>query len=149
MSIVITALPTGEPDVRRTPGTIVVADQPGSFPCRRCLRDAEVGERMLLVPYNPFEVRSPYVGEGPVFVHADGCEPYADDGVVPDQLRRRLLAGRAYDGEGMMVSAEVVEGTDLEAGLDALFAAPGAEFVHLHYARPGCFACRVDRSPVR
>ena len=100
MSIVINALPAGEPDVRRKPGRILVADEPGSFPCRRCMRDAEVGERMLLVPYNPFELRSPYVGDGPVFVHADGCEPYAFDGAVPDQLRRRLLAARAYDGEG-------------------------------------------------
>ena len=88
---------------------------------------------------------SPYVGDGPVFVHADGCEPYAFDGAVPNQLRRRLLAARAYDGEGMMVGSEVVEGAELEAGLDDLFAAPGAAFVHLHYARPGCFACRVDQ----
>lgn len=29
MSIVINALPAGEPDVRRKPGRILVADEPG------------------------------------------------------------------------------------------------------------------------
>ena len=37
-----------------------VADEKPSFPCRQCLRDAEIGEELLLVSYDPFEIDSPY-----------------------------------------------------------------------------------------
>src|SRR4051794_31844167 len=56
-------------------------------PCRRCLRDAEPGEPLVLASYDPFTVRSPYAGEGPVFVHADGCEPFhSAPGEVSEQV---------------------------------------------------------------
>ena len=37
------------------PGAVrVIADKPSSFPCRRCLRDAEPGELLALTAYTPF-----------------------------------------------------------------------------------------------
>ena len=44
-----------------------------------------------------------------------------------------------------MVDAEVGEGTGLEALIEQLFARPDVAYLHLHHARRGCFACRVDR----
>ncbi len=46
----------------------------------------------------------------------------------------------------MMADAEVVEGTKLEAELDRLFLDTRVDFVHMHNARPGCFAVRVARA---
>ena len=143
MKIQIHALPGGEPVLHRTQ-TVVIADEPNAFPCRRCMTDAEPGERMLLLPYDPFPAESPYSGRGPVFVHADGCEPFRQNGEVPEQLRRRLLAIRAYDRNAMMIGADVVDGTFLEGAAQRLLDAPGAKYAHVHYARPGCFACRVE-----
>jgi hypothetical protein len=147
MTHVIHALPAGEPDQTHPSARVVVADAPDSYPCRRCLTDARVGERLLLLPYDPFPQSGPYTGAGPIFVHADGCQGFRFTGEVPGQLRRRLLALRAYDQACMMTSAEVVEGGELEGALGEAFAAADTAFVHLHYARPGCFACRVDRAP--
>ena len=43
----------------------------------------------MLASYDPFTVRSPYAGEGPVFVHADGCEPFAPEpGAISEQVAR-------------------------------------------------------------
>jgi hypothetical protein len=123
----------------------MVADQPNSYPCRRCLLDAEVGETMLLVSYDPFLGDSPYRGAGPIFVHERHCEPFDKSAAVPDQLRRRLLSLRAYDDHHMLTGAEVVEGRDLESAVDALFADRSAAYIHVHNARPGCFAARLDR----
>jgi hypothetical protein len=144
MSFVFSALPMGEPD-QTARARVVVADAPNSYPCRRCLRDAEVGERLLLLPYDPFGQASPYTGEGPIFVHAQVCTPHSPGDEVPDQVRRRLVSVRGYDADGMLTGAEVVEGADLEPVLDGILAEPGTAYAHLHYARPGCFACRVDR----
>jgi hypothetical protein len=61
-------------------------------------------------------------------------------------LRKRTLAARAFDKHGMMVGRELVEGTQLEGAIDRLFALPGAAYLHLHYAAPGCYAARVERA---
>jgi hypothetical protein len=127
----------------------IVADERNSFPCRRCLKDAEVGETMLLMSYNPFLGDSPYSGAGPIFVHARDCQQFPGSDRVPDQLSRRLLSVRAYDGEHMLTGAEVIDGGRLEETVDVLFAEGRAEYIHVHNARPGCFAARIDRADER
>lgn len=145
MPIVIHALPAGEPDADHADARLVVADEPGSYPCRRCLEDAAVGDRLLLLPYDPFLGSSPYTGQGPVFVHADGCESHTAGGDIPEQLRSRLLAVRGYDRASMMTTSDVVHGALVEESLRTAFSDSATAFVHIHFARPGCFACRVDR----
>ena len=145
MPIAIQALPTGEPAPAPTT-TLVIADAPDAYPCRRCMTDALPGERLLLLEYDPFHVRSPYTGHGPIFVHADACEPFRHQGGIPAQLQRRLLAVRAYDENAMMRACGVVEGEDLDAALTGLLDDSDAAYVHVHYAKAGCFACRVDRA---
>lgn len=143
-SFVITPLPAeltiGEAAVRLT------VDEPNSYPCRRCLTDAEVGEQALLISYDPFLADSVYRGEGPIFIHAENCKAFGGEPAVPEQLRSRLLSLRAYDGHQMMSASEVIEGRDLEVTVDRLFADETVAFIHAHNARPGCFAARIDRA---
>jgi len=128
-------------DIRR-----VVADGRPVYPCRVSLQDATEGERLLLLPHAHHVVDTPYRASGPVYVREAAIEatPAVDE--VPALLRTRLLSLRAYDARGMMVWADVRPGTELEAGLDALFALERTAYVHLHYAKPGCYACRVVRA---
>ncbi|MCW4461694.1 DUF1203 domain-containing protein [Sphingomonas sp. BT-65] len=77
---------------------------------------------------------------------AEGAEAparYAD--AVPEQLRSRLLSVRAFDADDMMIDAEVLEGAGLEAEITRMLADPRAAYLHVHNARRGCFAARVDR----
>jgi len=46
----------------------------------------------------------------------------------------------------MMIERELVEGTELEGAITRLFGDPRAAYLHLHYAAPGCYAARVDRT---
>jgi hypothetical protein len=125
------------------PGAVrVVADQPNAYPCRRCLQDAEPGEPLLLLGYDPFLGSSPYAGCGPIYVHERDCEPFEGEG-IPSQLTRRLLSVRAYDDDHMLVDADVIDGTSLDGEAQRLLA--GAAYLHVHNARPGCFAARIDR----
>ena len=136
----ITGLPTAL--TTTTPATRTVADAPHAFPCRRCLVDAQPGEALLLLSYDPWTIDSPYRQPGPIFVHERDC-PTAVVGELPDQQRRRLLSVRAFDAEGLARKAFVADGSSLD--LDAVLADPEVSFVHLHNAGPGCFAARVDR----
>lgn len=128
-------------DIRR-----VVADGRPVYPCRVSLQDAAEGERLLLLPHAHHVVDTPYRASGPVYVREAAIEATPDVDEVPALLRTRLLSLRAYDARGMMVWADVRPGTELEAGLDELFALERTDYIHLHYAKPGCYACRVVRA---
>lgn len=76
-------------DLLRASATHVhVADSHPGYPCRQCLRDAEVGEELVLVSYDPFRVDSPYRCASPIFLHRTPCTPPADLAVLPTQLTR-------------------------------------------------------------
>jgi hypothetical protein len=51
----------GATDVCTSNAVTLTVDAPHSTPCRRCLTDAEPGERVLLVSHDPFDVDSPYL----------------------------------------------------------------------------------------
>ena len=46
----------------------------------------------------------------------------------------------------MMVGWELVEGEQLEPAIERLLAIPAAEYLHIHFAAPGCYAARVERA---
>ena len=65
---------------------------------------------------------------------------------MPRQQRIRLLSGRAYDADGIMVDAEVAPGTDLEAVIERLLGRREVAYLHAHNAKRGCYSCRIDRA---
>lgn len=133
-------------ELARRDAVRVVADGrvPG-YPCRISLTDAQPGDTLLLVNYEHHPVASPYRMRFAVFVR-DGEETYDAVGAVPEQLRRRMLAVRAFDARAMMVGWELADGRDLEAAIGRLFADPRAAYLHVHFAAPGCYAARVERA---
>jgi hypothetical protein len=141
-SFTIHALPAGEVETDAPDAVRRAADD--RAPCRRCLRDASAGEPLVLAPYDPFPLRSPYAGPGPVFVHADGCEPFGGGGET-EQVAGRTLSIRAYDADAMLTDATVVWGERFEAAARTMLDDPDTAFLHVHFAGPGCFAFRVDR----
>jgi hypothetical protein len=124
--------------------TPVVADKKPGYPCRLCLRDAEPGEELLLFSYSPFSSARPYRNVGPIFVHAKPCQPYADAD-IPVQLRSRLLSLRSFDEHDHMIEADVVDGRELERVAERMFGHRRAKQIHVHNAKPGCFACVLVR----
>lgn len=123
----------------------VVADGRPAYPCRVSLQDAGEGERLLLLPYVHHDVDTPYRASGPIYVREAAGEATPGPGEIPELLRLRQLSLRAYSATGMMVSAEVVQGTEAGAAIARLFALPRVDYLHIHYASPGCYACRVSR----
>ncbi len=118
--------------------------KPG-FPCRVTLEDANIGDSVLLVNYQHLPVDSPYRSSHAIFVRegAITCAPFVNE--VPEQLRLRLLSVRAFSSDGMMVDADVVRGIDCEPVIKKLLAIQTVEYLHIHNAKPGCYAARVDR----
>ncbi|RZJ00214.1 MAG: DUF1203 domain-containing protein [Brevundimonas sp.] len=125
----------------------MIAEQPHSAPCRVSLADADPGDRLILLNHRHLdEPSSPYRSEGPIFVRETAVEARPDPDVVPDMLARRLLSVRVYDAGWMMTDADLVEGADLAARLDAWFADEAVARIHLHTARRGCFMAAATRA---
>jgi len=123
----------------------VVDHKPG-FPCRVSLTDAEIGETVLLLNYEHLPVHSPYRASHAIYVRQGVGTAQLRVDEVPTVLRLRLLSVRAFDERGMMLDADVVQGHALEPVLMAMFAREEVAYVHVHNAKPGCYAARVDRA---
>ncbi|MCO6415855.1 DUF1203 domain-containing protein [Siccirubricoccus sp. KC 17139] len=99
----------------------------------------------MLVNHEHHPVDSPYGMRFAVYVRR-GEERFDAVDRVPEQLRLRTLAVRAFDTDAMMVGWELIEGGQLEAAIEHLLADPRAAYLHVHFAAPGCYATRVDRT---
>ena len=123
---------------------IADARKPG-YPCRVSLTDSKPGDELILVNHEHHAVDSPYRMRFAIYVRK-GEETYDAVDEVPEQLRLRKLAVRAWDAEAMMVGHELVDGRELESAIDRLFANPQAKYLHVHFASPGCYAAKVERA---
>jgi hypothetical protein len=113
-------------------------------PCRISLDDAEVGEAVLLLNYNHQPAHTPYRQQGPIFVRESEARFDRVD-ALPPALARRTLSLRGFDGEDMMIEADLVEGGEAPALIERFFANPDIAYIHAHYARRGCYAALIER----
>ena len=121
----------------------VIAGESG-FPERIELRDATPGEALLLVNFEHQDADTPYRSSHAVYVREGATAAWTGD-EIPEVMRKRLLSLRAFSADGMMVEADVVDGADAEQLIERQFANSRVAYIHAHYARPGCYAARIDR----
>jgi len=138
------AMPDEELARRGAVRRVADARAPG-YPCRVSLTDSQPGDELLLVNYEHHPVDSPYRMRFAIYVRK-GDETYDAVDQVPEQLRLRTLAVRAFNTDAMMVGWELIDGRELESAIERLFAEPGAAYLHIHFAAPGCYAARVERA---
>jgi len=123
---------------------IADAREPG-YPCRVSLSDSKPGDELILINYEHHAVASPYRMRFAIFIRK-GDRTFDAVDKVPEQLRKRTLAVRAFDTQAMMIGFELIGGEKLEGAIDRLFADPRAAYLHIHFAAPGCYAARVERA---
>jgi hypothetical protein len=124
----------------------IVDGKPGA-PCRVSLRELEPGTRVLLLNHCHLEVESPYRSAHAIYV-ADGATA-ADHapGELPEVIvARTLISVRAFDDDGMMLDARLVNGPDAGAVFRDMLSRQDVAYLHAHTAARGCFLARVDRA---
>ena len=115
-----------------------------SYPCRHCLRWAQLGESVVLFPYSSIPPGRPYSESGPIFVHAEACARYRAVDEFPADFRSGRVV-RAYDRSRNMIDAEVVNGSEPETVVEKLFANPDTAFLQVRSMDRGCFTFAIER----
>lgn len=124
----------------------MVADAKPGFPCRVTLEDAEPGERLLLLAFKHQPAHSPYRASGPIFVRECATQAFGVTDAVPPVLRGRMLSLRGYDADDCIAEVDVVSGDKVEDAITRFFANSDVRYIHVHNAKRGCYACRIDRA---
>ena len=122
-----------------------VADAESRCPDRIELQDAEPTESVLLLNYVHQPAATPYRASHAIFVREWAAKARVLIDAVPAALRTRPLSLRAFDVEGMLVQAELAEGSDVESSIRQILVEPNVADIHAHFARHGCYAARIGR----
>ena len=134
-----------EAELEKRRARMEIASPTGRFPCRVSLKDAAPGEELLLTHYTNHAVETPYRHAFAIYVRAaaDKAAEYVD--VMPPILRKRPIALRGYDGQGLLHRAALSIADDVDTLARALLDDPQIAYIDAHNAMHGCFAARIER----
>jgi len=118
--------------------------KPG-FPDRIELRDVEPGESVILVNYTHQPANTPYRASHAIFVRECADKAYAAINEIPIVLQGRTISLRAFDASHWLVEADACSGQVLDVLIRQFLSNPAVEYLQAHFAKPGCYAARIDR----
>lgn len=123
----------------------ITADSKPGYPCRVSLAEADIGDTLILLHYQHLDIDSPYAASHAIYVRKSAEQAHLMPGEIPYSLSSRQLSVRAFDADGLMQMAEIVDGADLAVQLETMMADPAITFIDIHNAKQGCFAARACR----
>ena len=119
----------------------------GYGPCRHCLRTFEVGqERRILFTYDPFYSLEQIPFPGPIFIHAEPCEPYPSDAGYPQDMLSHAAVLNGYRRGQQLVSRTIVPETgNHKEAVRALLSNHDVDYIEVRDLEAGCFDFRIER----
>jgi hypothetical protein len=119
----------------------------GYGPCRHCLRTFKVGEEQrILFTYDPFHGMERIPLPGPIFVHADSCEPYAPEAGYPSDMLQHAAVMNAFRKGQQLVERRLVEEKGAHvAAVHELLANDDVDYIEVRDLEAGCFDFRIER----
>lgn len=116
-------------------------------PCRHCLQMILAGkEKATLFTYDPFAGLEPLPLPGPVYIHTEQCERYAENAGFPPALRNSPRTLNAYSRGRHLVATEYVDGGNVDAGVEKLLGRPDVDYIHVRSTMAGCYTFRIERA---
>jgi hypothetical protein len=116
------------------------------LPCRVSLAHARIGDEILLLNFEHQPAPTFYRSRHAIYVSRGAERAFDRVDVVPETIATRLISVRAFDAQGMIVDADVVDGKDAAEAFKRLLANRDAAYLHVHNAKRGCYAARVERA---
>lgn len=124
---------------------VQVDAQPG-YPCRVSLRDADIGTSAILLNYTHHDAPTPYQACHAIYVCEGASQARPAKNSIPPVFLARPISLRGFDKTGEMVAADLADGEQVATAIETLFGDRRIAYIHLHNAKPGCYAARADRT---
>ena len=105
-----------------------------------------MGDSVLLMSYEHQPVKNAYHSRHAIYVNEAATDAGVFVNEIPAQMQRRLLSIRAFDAQDAIIDADVVDGSDAKTLIQRFLSMQETAYLHVHFARRGCFAARVDRN---
>lgn len=119
----------------------------GYGPCRQCLKAFAVGsDRRILFTYDPFYGKEKLPLPGPVFIHENDCERYAEDRGFPADMLSHRLTLNAYAAGRRLVAQSYVSHGGVEPELQRLLHDRDVAYIHVRDTDAGCFDFCIERT---
>jgi Protein of unknown function (DUF1203) len=122
-----------------------VSEMKPGYPDRIEMRDAEPGEKLLLLNYMHQPADTPYRASHAIFIREGAVDTYDRMDEIPEVMQSRLLSLRAFGVDHMLLAADVVMGNESPAFIERLFANPAVAYIQAHNAKQGCYSGRIER----
>ncbi|MEP3196289.1 MAG: DUF1203 domain-containing protein [Lentilitoribacter sp.] len=122
-----------------------ICDETPGFPDRIEMRDAEIGEQLILLNHTSMEKNSPYRATHAIFVLENAKQTYQAINEIPPVMYNRILSLRGFDLDGMMVDAKIAKGNDIRKAVLELLTNKRVVHIDAHNAAQGCFSGRITR----
>lgn len=100
-----------------------------------------------MLSYQPSKGTGPYAEIGPIFIHAEQCEPYSQLERFPEDFSDRSLVVRAYAYDGRIVDAAVVDPGGAPARAAQFLSDSSIEEVHVRHVSYTCYDFKIVRAP--
>jgi hypothetical protein len=103
-------------------------------------------EKRTLFTYDAFEGVESLPLPGPVFIHAEACERYPEDGGYPPELRKYPTTFNAYAKGRRVVAQEYVADGNVSEAIERLFGRGDVDYIHARNTEAGCYGFRIERA---
>jgi hypothetical protein len=115
-------------------------------PCRHCLRVTAPEARRILFTYDRFAGLEPLPQPGPIYIHADNCPRYPENGGFPEELRGSPRTVEAYARGRRLLAQEYVSDGKFEPVIEKLFTRTDVDYLQVNSTTAGCFTFRIERA---
>ena len=124
----------------------IIADAPNCYPDRITMRDAKVGDSLLLLNHQHQPANSPYQSSHAIFVLEGADTPYSATDTIPPVMAHRLLSLRGFNAADKIEDGRVVEGAQADATIRDMLSNDKIRYIHAHNAAHGCYAGLIERA---
>jgi hypothetical protein len=116
------------------------------IPDRIEVREAREGETVILLNHVHQPANNAYHASHAIFVLEGASEACNVVDNIPEVMKSRLISLRAFGIDHELVAADVAPGAQLEPVIERFFDDRSVSYLQAHYAKPGCYAARIDRA---
>lgn len=142
----VDAVRVGGPDANGLPAERAVSDGKGK-PCRCCLDQVPNGADMLVLSARPFPKLQPYAEQGPIFLCATDCAPFAGKMMPPIFTASASYLLKAYSPDNRIIygTGKITPTGQVEEYASTLFARSDVAYIDVRSASNNCFLTRIYR----